>query len=154
MKCYWAEMDDSEFEKVERAWARLIRASMRNLNAIEADLKKAGMPPLSWYDVLLELKRQPSGSLRPREIEGHLLLEQHNVSRLIDRLEKKGLVKRQPVEDDGRGQAIAITKAGRELQQKMWPVYRAAIKRHVGAKLSSEEADMLAELLKKLVSDN
>jgi DNA-binding MarR family transcriptional regulator len=144
-------MDESAFKNVEIAWARLIRAGTRNLNAIEADLKRVGLPSLAWYDVLLELKRQPSGSLRPREIESHLLLEQHNVSRLIDRLERMGLVTRQPVEQDGRGQAVAITDAGRELQRKMWPTYRAAIQRHIGTKLASDEAEALGELLAKLV---
>ena len=97
------------------AWARLMKASQLVLGAVEAELKAAGFPPLAWYDVLLELKREERGRLRPVEIEGRLLIAQHNVSRLIDRLEKAGYVARQRCQDDGRGQVISITDEGRAL---------------------------------------
>jgi hypothetical protein len=40
------------------------------LDAVEQDLKKAGFPPLAWYDALLELSRAPSGEMRPVELDG------------------------------------------------------------------------------------
>ena len=43
------------------AWIRLMRVQSRVLDAVEQDLKKAGFPPLAWYDALLELSRAPSG---------------------------------------------------------------------------------------------
>ena len=46
---------------------------------------------------------------------------------------------------------VAITSSGRALVKRMWPTYRAAIGRHVGAKLSEDEAARLASLLGKLV---
>jgi DNA-binding MarR family transcriptional regulator len=134
------------------AWARLVKASQRVLGAVESDLKAAGFPPLGWYDVLLELRRAEDGRLRPIEIEGRLLIAQHNVSRLIDRLEKAGHVAREPCEEDGRGQMVAITEAGRALVKSMWPVYAAAIERHVGAKLDEDEAARLAALLARLLA--
>jgi hypothetical protein len=47
------------------AWIRLMRVQSRVLDAVEQDLKKAGYPPLAWYDALLELSRAPSGEMRP-----------------------------------------------------------------------------------------
>jgi DNA-binding MarR family transcriptional regulator len=132
------------------AWARLIRAYNITFGAVEADLKAAGFPPLSWYDVLLELRRA-GGNLRPQEIEHHLLLPQHNVSRLVDRLEKAGYTKRLPVEGDARAQIVAITEPGRDLLARMWPAYAAAIQKHVGDRLDSEiDATRLASLLERL----
>lgn len=139
-------------EAAVTAWARLVRASRTALSAVEADLKQAGLPPLGWYDVLLELRRAAT-PLRPLEIEGRLLIAQHNLSRLIDRLEAAGHVERQPCEEDGRGQVIAITAAGRDLLRRMWPVYRAAIQQHVGAKLSDDQAGKLGRLLGRLLLD-
>ena len=72
-----------------KAWARLIRAREIVVGAVERDLKAAGLPPLAWYDVLLELTRAPDGRLRPFELEKETLLLQYNLSRLLDRLEKK-----------------------------------------------------------------
>jgi hypothetical protein len=51
------------------AWTGLIRAQHALMDAIEGELKDAGFPPLSWYDVLLELSRAPRGALRPVEQE-------------------------------------------------------------------------------------
>ena len=136
-------------DAVVRAWARLIRAQQAVLAAVEAELKAVGFQPLGWYDVLLELTRKDAG-LRPFALEQELLLAQYNLSRLLDRLEKAGYIERRPCPDDGRGQVVAITAAGRALVKRMWPTYRAAIARHVGSKLSEDEAARLAALLGKL----
>mgnify|MGYP002715485993 CR=1 FL=1 len=45
-----------------------MRVPSRVLDCVEQDLKKAGFPPLAWYDALLELSRAPSGELRPVEL--------------------------------------------------------------------------------------
>jgi DNA-binding MarR family transcriptional regulator len=134
------------------AWVRLVKASRQVLGAVEADLKKAGLPPLGWYDVLLELRRAEA-PLRPLDLEGRLLLAQHNVSRLIDRLAAAGYVERQPCEEDGRGQVIALTTGGRDVLKRTWPVYRAAIQRHVGGKLSNDQSATLGRLLGQLLLD-
>lgn len=133
------------------AWIALVRAHQKALSSIETDLKAAGFPPLSWYDILLELRRAGTDGLRPMEFEDRLLLAQHNVSRLLDRLEKAGYVSREAHESDGRGQRIHATEAGLDLQKRMWPVYGAAIERHLGAKLAGDdEAEALAGLLGKV----
>jgi DNA-binding MarR family transcriptional regulator len=137
-------------DAVIRAWTRLIRAQQVALSAVEADLKAAGFPPLAWYDVLLELSRAEDEGLRPFALEQKLLLRQYNLSRLLDRLETAGYVARAVCPEDGRGQIVAITAAGRALVKRMWPTYRTAIGRHVGAKLSEDEATRLAALLGKL----
>ena len=139
-------------DAVIRAWTRLIRAQQAVLSAVEADLKSAGFPPLAWYDVLLELSRSPEDGLRPFALEQELLLAQYNLSRLLDRLEKARYVERRTCPDDGRGQIVAITASGRALVKRMWPLYRAAIARHVGTKLSEDEAARLAALLGKLTA--
>ena len=134
------------------AWARLVLAQQAVLSAVESELKASGFPPLAWYDVLLELSRAGDEGLRPFALEQQVLLTQYNLSRLLDRLEKSGYVQRRPCADDGRGQIVAITGAGRALIKRMWPTYRAAIARHVGAKLSEDEAVRLAVLLGKLLA--
>ncbi len=135
---------------VTRAWIGLLRTQRIVLGAIEKDLKRADLPPLGWYDVLLELSRADGGRLRPYEIEARTLLAQHNLSRLLDRMEKDALVRREAFAGDGRGQWVVITEAGRAMQRRMWAIYAASIQAHVGAKLAEAEADGLADLLAKL----
>lgn len=133
-----------------QAWTRLIAAQRVVLAAVEAELKVAGFPPLAWYDALLELERAPIG-LRPLELEARLLLAQHNVSRLLERLHKAGLIARAPCPEDGRGQVVSLTPNGAALRASMWPAYRAAIQRHLGAKLGADAAG-LATLLGRLLA--
>ena len=132
------------------AWIRLVRIQSRVLGAVEQDLKKAGFPPLSWYDALLELSRAPCGALRPVELEKQMLLPQYGLSRLIERLVEGGLVRRKECAVDKRGLVVEITNEGRDLQKKMWNAYACAIERHMGSKLSDADAARLSALLDRL----
>ena len=132
------------------AWAALMRAGQGTLAAVEADLKAAGLPPLSWYDVLLELSRAEGGVLRPQSLEKRMLLAQYSVSRLADRLARDGYIERQPCPEDGRGCVLALIEPGRRLLREMWPPYAAAIQAHLGSRLTPAEAVELARLLGKL----
>jgi len=137
-------------ESVTDAWVHLIRAGRDVAGRIEADLKAAGFPPLAWYDVLLSLKKAPEGRRTPREIEHEVLFEQYNLSRLLDRMEAEGLVRRSPYPGDKRRQLVEITQAGRALQRRMWTVYGPAISRYVGCRFTEGEAKELASLLGRL----
>jgi DNA-binding MarR family transcriptional regulator len=132
------------------AWARLVRVSQAVLAKVEADLKAAGFPPLSWYDALLELRRAGPGGLRPYQLQGHLLLAQYNLSRLTDRLIKAGYVERHDCADDARGQLLKISAAGRGLLRRMWPAYRTAIAAHFADRLEADEIAAFGRLLGKL----
>src|ERR1700688_4006759 len=130
-------MKPNPSETVVRAWARLTKAQQMALTAIEQALKAAELPPLAWYDALLELERAEENGLRPFELEREMLLAQYNLSRLVDRIEKAGYLERRACEDDGRGQIIVITATGRDLRRRMWAVYGAAIQQAIGQYLSS-----------------
>jgi DNA-binding MarR family transcriptional regulator len=132
------------------AWSRLVRSQQVLLERAEAEQKKAGLPPLRWYDVLLELHRAGSKGLRQFEIGAAVLLSKHNMSRLLDRLEKEKLVVRYVCEEDGRGARVQITTAGRELLRRMWPVYSAAIVEHFAQHYNKTELKQLARLLGRL----
>ena len=134
-----------------RAWARLTMAQRQALTAIEQALGAAKLPPLPWYDVLLELERA-GGSLRPFELEREMLLAQYNLSRLIDRMAKAGYVERRALKEDRRGQVIAITSSGKNMRRRMWSVYGPAIQAAIGAKLSPKQIDALITLLGGLVA--
>lgn len=147
-------MTSKPSETIVRIWARLTKAQQRALVVIEGDLKAAGLPPLAWYDALLELERSGDGGLRPFELQRAMLLEQYNLSRLIDRIEQAGYVERRACAEDGRGQQIAITDRGKAIRRKMWPVYARAIQSAVGGHLSGAQAEALDVLLGRLIAAN
>jgi DNA-binding MarR family transcriptional regulator len=141
-------------EVVVRAWARLAKAQQIALASIELALKSAKLPPLAWYDALLELERAGARGLRPHELQQAMLLAQYNLSRLLDRIEQSGYVERRPCDDDGRGQVVVITAAGRDARRRMWTVYAPAIQRALGDHLSPKQAATLAGLLGKLIANS
>src|SRR5262245_55335042 len=146
-------MSDQPAEATIRAWARLMKAQHRALGSVEGALKAAGLPPLGWYDVLLETERAGKDGMRPFELERDMLLAQYNLSRLIDRMIAAGYVERRPCADDGRGYLLAITEAGRVLRRRMWPVYARAMEAAVGRRLSAKQATALGDLLGHLIDD-
>jgi DNA-binding MarR family transcriptional regulator len=133
------------------AWALLLKAQRKALASVENALESAGLPPLGWYDALLELERAGERGLRPFELEREMLLTQYNVSRLIDRISKAGYVERLACEDDGRGQLVVITAEGKDIRRRMWTVYGPAIQVALGSHLSEREIEKLLTLLGKLV---
>lgn len=135
------------------AWANLVRTGSAVFQRVEEDLKRQGLPPVAWYDVLLELDRAPDGTLQQSEVQSRVLLAQYNFVRLLDRLQREKLLERKPCKVDGRSNVLRITEAGRALRRAMWPVYDAAIDANVGSHLAPDEAEALAQLLGKLLPD-
>ena len=112
------------------------------------------MPPLAWYDALLELERAGDDGLRPFELQRAMLLKQTTSASLIDRIRVVGHVERRACADDGRGQQIAVTDRGKAVRRKMWPVYARAIQSAVGEHLSTTQAETLDGLLGQLSATN
>ena len=136
---------------VELAWVRLVRAERSVVEGVEAEVIAQDLPPLAWYDVLLELSRRPDRRLRQGNLQAKMLFAQYNLSRLLDRLERAGLVRREACPTDARSKWVVATPEGIALRERVWPSYAAAIERHLGSKLTPEEAATLAALLGKLI---
>jgi DNA-binding MarR family transcriptional regulator len=97
------------------------------LRRISLDLEEAGLPPLTWYDVLATLHDAADGRLRQVEIAERVLLSNSGLSRLIDRIESEGLVRRVQCADDRRSMYVELTDEGQEMLDRMWPVYARGI---------------------------
>ena len=114
-------------EEQLRAWRAFLRAHSTMLRRIGRDLADAQLPPLSWYDVLAALRDAPEGRLRQVELAERVLLSNSGLSRLVDRIEQKGLVSRTACPGDRRSFHVRLTDEGAELLELMWPVYARGI---------------------------
>ena len=135
----------------QRAWARFVTAQALLLERIEAALAAAGLPPLAWYDVLWILESTGTGRLRMHDLARKAVVSRSNVTRLVDRMQKAGLVARSECPEDGRGTVCELTAKGRALRAKMWPVYRKQIDGLFGRHLDAREADAIATSLDKII---
>jgi DNA-binding MarR family transcriptional regulator len=133
-----------------QAWIQLHRVHRRLLEAAEKSLKDSGLPPLAWYDVLLELHRARGKGLRQYEIGEKVLLTKHNLSRLLDRLEAERLVERHACAEDGRGNVLRITADGAAALKDIWPVYGHSIQENFDARLDAKDLAELVRILAKL----
>ena len=128
------------------AWRAFLTAHARVTRRISADLAAAGLPDLSWYDLLWTLHRSPGRSLRVKELADEVALSPTAMSRFVDRVEQAGCVRREPDPDDRRAQLVVLTDEGRALLRRMWPVYRRGISEHFAAQLDGDPAALTATL--------
>jgi DNA-binding MarR family transcriptional regulator len=140
-------MSDGKKDHID-AWGALLGTHALATRRIEAALKAAGMPPLAWYDVLLELERA-GGRLRIGALAERIVIEPYNMTRLLDRLEQSGCLTRERSTSDRRSAFAVLTKAGEKLRGEMWPTYRRAIL-DVMQPLTESEAATLSRTLRKM----
>src|SRR3954470_5024839 len=130
------------------AWESLFRAQVTLMRRLQAD-DIWGDLSMREYDVLFTLSRCPDG-LRIRDLNAYVLLSQPSLSRLVDRLEAAGLVRRDVVPDDARGTTVTLTDAGAALQRELGRRHVRTIQRYVGAALDDDELATLRRLTDKL----
>ena len=124
------------------AWRAFLTAHALVTRRISRDLVEAGLPDLSWYDLLWALRRQPERRLRVNELAREVVLSPTAMSRFVDRAEAAGYVRREPDPDDRRALQVVLTEEGLELLRRMWPVYERGIAEHFAAHLDDSPADV------------
>ncbi|MFE0189662.1 MarR family winged helix-turn-helix transcriptional regulator [Streptomyces sp. NPDC059008] len=132
------------------AWRALLLAHNAAVRAIESDVQRDGRIPLTWYDVLLELKDAGERGLRMQEVANRVVLSRTRVSRLVDEMVRVGLVTKQADPADKRVSWAAITEEGAAALKETAPVYLRSIRRHFSAHLTDEEAAVITEALLKV----
>ena len=120
------------------------------VSAIERAFAQAELPPLSWHDVLATLEGAPEGMLRIHALADEIVLSRSGATRLIDRIEADGLMRRERCGRDRRGAYAVITEEGRAVLERMRPVYRDAVEEHFLPHLG-EEAGSVREALDRVI---
>ncbi|WP_299682761.1 MarR family winged helix-turn-helix transcriptional regulator [uncultured Roseobacter sp.] len=137
-------------KETQAAWRALLSVSKSLVESIERDLKAADLAPLAWYDVLLEIEKAGEDGIRPFELQERLLLPQYGMSRLLDRMDTAGLIRRETFGDDRRGQSVFLTPEGKAMRERIWPVYAGFLADRIGGALSEKDAIVMRDLLRKL----
>ncbi|WP_026550882.1 MarR family transcriptional regulator [Arthrobacter sp. Br18] len=130
-------------------WESLFRAQVTVMRRLRKDPAFRQLA-IGEYDVLFNLSRCSTGWTRLNELNAHLLISQPSLSRMVDRLEAKGLVMRRPSETDQRGVEVALTDEGRALQRSIGTAHVQRIQEVLGPVLSSEELEQLRFLTEKI----
>ena len=134
------------------AWRKFLTAHVIVVELIEQDLAAAELPPLSWYDVLFALSEAPEHKLRLHELAQAVLLSRSNVTRLVDRLEKAGLLRREQCKRDRRGAFAVITEDGFIMLERMWSVYQSGIVKYFACHLDATEVKLFIKFLNRMTN--
>lgn len=126
------------------AWRGLLRVHTALVRELDAELDAAHGLPLSSYDVLIYLQSAPGKRLRMAELADSVLLSRSGVTRLVDRLEREGLLTRDTCSSDGRGCFAVLTEAGEELLGRARPTHLAGVRRRFLGHFSEDELQTLA----------
>lgn len=132
------------------AWVAFLGAHARVVPQVDKDLKSAFGISLTWFDVLYQLSLIPERRLRMQELADALLLSKSGLTRLVDRIEKEGLVARQVVPGDRRSLYVALTPAGKDLVEKARPFVRGSVEMHFTSGLTDEELTVLRDALARV----
>jgi DNA-binding MarR family transcriptional regulator len=133
------------------AWVALLQTQAVAVDGVEAELMAECDLPLPWHEVLVRLARSEDGRVRMQELARAVLLSKSGLSRLADRMEGAGLIERTACPTDRRGTFAAITEEGRRRLKEAEPVFRRGVEAHFAGRLSGEELQSLAVLLRKVV---
>ncbi len=132
------------------AWRGFLRAHSALTKELDAELVAAHGLSLSSYEVLLYLADSAQGQLRMSDLAGSVLLSRSGLTRLVDRLERDGLVRRESCPSDLRGFNALITDEGRELFATARRTHLAGVHERFLGRFSREELRTLTALWERL----
>jgi DNA-binding MarR family transcriptional regulator len=136
-----------------RAWRAFLDAQASLLRRLGADLVKEEDITLAEYDVLVQLSFARDGRLRMTELSDRVRLSPSGLTRLVDRLVRRGLIKRGRCASDRRGSFAILTASGKVRLRHASPVHLRGIRQHFSKRLSPAQLAAVADALEPLGRD-
>ena len=133
-------------------FGRLVEAYAKLTHVLGREMEEAVGLPLLWYGVLLHVARSPHGVRPMGELVSATAFTNGGVTRLVDRMERAGLVERRPCPSDRRVQWIGLTDAGRDALQRATEVHLRGIQDHLIDPLEGEDVAELDRILARLAA--
>ena len=133
------------------AWRGMLRAHASLLHDMDAELTATHGLPLRSYEVLLHLEDAPGHRLRMNDLSYNVLLSASGVSRLVDRMERDGLVHRERCAEDGRGYWAVLTKRGESMFREARATHLAGVRRLFLRHFAVDDLTRLADYWERLV---
>jgi len=131
------------------AWRLFFESALGLLDVLDTELQQAAGIPQRWYDVLIHLEGSPEG-MRMNELAELILYSKSGFTRVVDRMEEEGLVRRVRPAHDRRSILVVLTDAGTEKRDQARRHHRDGIERHFSQHLSDAEIRVLARAFQKV----
>ncbi|MEC0231695.1 MarR family winged helix-turn-helix transcriptional regulator [Paenibacillus alba] len=135
-------------------WRTFLNTHSTVIRLIEKDLLDQDQVPLIWYDVLVALYQTPSKKMRMSELADKVVLTPSGITRLVERLEKEGYVRRERTEEDRRGSYAVLTREGKRAFLKAWPIYEQGILSYFIRHLEEDELRIIQKGLARIHTES
>ena len=133
----------------EAAWRSIARAVLVVPKTLDADLLAGCGLSVAEYIALVLLSEAPGKSMRMHELAVESTLSASGVTRLIERMERQGLVEREQAAKDARGMTATLTEAGLERLRDAYPYALASVRTNVIDYLDGLDLAAFAEAVGK-----
>jgi DNA-binding MarR family transcriptional regulator len=135
------------------AWAtELIRLEIALWDRVDARLRQSHELPLAFFEPLHLISRAKGDSMRVGDLARGLRITVGGTSKLVDRIERAGLIARVPDPDDRRASRVALTTAGKRKLTAALKTYEAEMAGILGGALSSEEQRQMSDGVSRLLA--
>jgi DNA-binding MarR family transcriptional regulator len=132
-----------------RVWRLYFESALALNDVLDAELERDADIRLRWYDVLVKLEEKPDG-LRMNELAERILYSKSGFTRVVDRMEEAGLVRRVRPENDRRSILVVLTDEGRETMERARRHHRQGIEQHFSRHLTDADIKALTRALEKI----
>jgi DNA-binding MarR family transcriptional regulator len=138
-------------------WRQLQWATALIMGRFRRDLADVGLP-IEEFDVLVHLAWAPQGALPLQELAASMVLgdalSRSGLTRMLDRMENDGLIRRKVSKHDRRRFDVTLTRKGRQRFEKVWPGHEEGIGRYFVDPLAQPDIEELGRILAKLIQSN
>ena len=131
------------------AWRVFFECALALPDILDAELEAAVDLPFRWYDVLVQLEELEDG-VPMTEVATRILASKSGLTRVIDKMEAAGLVRRERPAGDRRVVLVVVTEQGLATLREARRFHRDGIRRHFAEHLTKAELAALARMLEKV----
>ena len=132
-----------------RAWRLYFESALALVDVLDAELERDAGIPMRWYDALVHLEETPDG-LRMNELAERILYSKSGFTRVVDRMEEAGLVRRVRPENDRRSILVVLTDEGRSTMERTRRYHRHGIEQHFSRHLDDTDVEALIHAFEKI----
>jgi DNA-binding MarR family transcriptional regulator len=126
------------------AWRGMLRVHATLAKELDAELEAGHQLPLSSYDVLTTLADQPGDRMRMCDLAEAVVLSRSGLTRLVDRLQREGLIERAQCTSDARGAYAVLTRTGEARLREAQALHRDGVRRRFLRHFSEDELRQMA----------
>ncbi|HEX3510374.1 MAG TPA: MarR family transcriptional regulator [Solirubrobacteraceae bacterium] len=134
----------------QRAWRALLRAHSCLAKRLDAELERLHGLPMTSYEVLHRLEEATRGRMRMCDLADQAQLSRSGLTRLVDRLERDGLLERCSCSHDARGAYACLTDAGRQRLREARVTHLAVVREQFFSHFSEGELSLLADMWERI----